>query len=113
MEERFDTVLLEEAKEFIGSLDKKSRKKILFNIWKAKLQNDSSLFKPLENNIWEFRALYLKQQIRLFAFWDKTESKRTLVIATHGILKKTSKVPKKEIEKATMIRNKYFEDKNS
>jgi len=36
-----------------------------------------------------------------------------LVIATHGILKKTSKVPKKEIEKATMIRNKYFEDKNS
>jgi len=32
-----------------------------------------------------------------------------LVVATHGIIKKTDKIPKKEIEKAERIRIKYFE----
>jgi phage-related protein len=36
----------------------------------------------------------------------------TLVIATHGIIKKTDKVPKKEIEKARAIMKLYFEQKN-
>jgi len=33
--------------------------------------------------------LYNKTAYRLFAFWDK--EKETLVIATHGIIKKTKK----------------------
>lgn len=32
---------------------------------------------------------------------------------THGIVKKTRKTPKKEIEKAERIRQEYFNDKNS
>jgi len=56
--------------------------------------------------------LYKKKQYRLFAFWDKTDNKVTIVIATHGILKKTQKTPKKEIDKATDLMNKYFESKN-
>jgi hypothetical protein len=32
-----------------------------------------------------------------------------LVLATHGIIKKTGKIPEKEIEKAEQIRLKYFE----
>jgi phage-related protein len=32
------------------------------------------------------------------------------VIATHGIVKKTQKTPKKEIEKAMRIMNNYFKD---
>jgi phage-related protein len=43
------------------------------------------------------------------AFWDKTEKMETLVLATHGIIKKVDKVPKKEIEKAKQIRAEYFE----
>jgi phage-related protein len=35
-----------------------------------------------------------------------------LVLATHGIIKKTDKTPEKEIEKAEQIRLKYFELKN-
>jgi phage-related protein len=35
-----------------------------------------------------------------------------LVLATHGIIKKTGKTPEKEIEKAEQIRLKYFELKN-
>jgi phage-related protein len=38
--------------------------------------------------------------------------KQTLVLATHGIIKKTGKVPDKEIEKANNIRLRYFELKN-
>lgn len=49
---------------------------------------------------------------RLLAFWDKTDKQETLVVSTHGMVKKTDKVPKKEIDKADKIRQEYFDDKN-
>jgi phage-related protein len=52
------------------------------------------------DTIWEFRTLFDKKQYRLFAFWDKTDNKETLVLATHGIVKKTQKTPKSEIKKS-------------
>lgn len=113
MDERFSTILLQDAKDFLASLDSKARKKILFNIWKSKAYNDKTLFKPLSNEIWEFRTLYNKQYLRLFAFWDKTDKESTLVIATHGIVKKSSKIPIKEIKRAVAIRAQYFENENS
>lgn len=33
------------------------------------------------------------------------------MVATHGIIKKTDKVPKAEIEKAKSIMKRYFEEK--
>ena len=42
--------------------------------------------------------------------WDKTTAGKVVVVSTHGFVKKTSKVPDKEIDKAIAIRNKYFED---
>ena len=45
----------------------------------------------------------------MFAFWDKDIN--TLVVATHGIVKKTQKTPKSEITKAEGIRKLYFENK--
>jgi len=86
--------------------------KILFNIDRAKVKTANTLFKKLNSDIWEFRTLYNKKQYRLFAFWDKTDDKVTVVIATHGIIKKTQKTPKKEIDKTTKLMNKYFESKN-
>ena len=73
--------------------------------------NDNELFKKLEDEIWEFRTLFNGKQFRLFAFWDKTKKEEALVIATHGIIKKTSKVPQKEIDKAEFLRKKYFKEK--
>lgn len=71
---------------------------------------DNDIFKKLENsNIWEFRTLYNRNAYRLFAFWDTDEE--TLIIATHGIKKKTQKTPTKEIAKAERIRKQYFEQK--
>lgn len=53
--------------------------------------------------------LFAKEFNRLFAFWDKTDKTETLVLSTHGMVKKVSKVPKSEIEKAMKIRAEYFE----
>ncbi len=73
--------------------------------------NDPKLFEKLEDDIWYFRTKYASIQYRLFAFWDKIDNKDTLVIATHGVVKKSNKVQKSEIEKAKRIRKKYFENK--
>jgi hypothetical protein len=48
-------------------------------------------------------------EYRLFAFWDKTDNSETLVISTHGIVKKVNKIPRVEITKAEKIRKEYFE----
>ncbi len=111
MIQRFEVNLLEEAFEFLKKQDLKSRKKIFQNINRAKFQTDPKLFKKLEGEIWELRTLYLGKQYRLFAFWDKTVKSNTLVLATHGIIKKTSKIDKKEINKAEKIRQAYFNNK--
>ena len=112
MIEKFKVEFLKEVFDFLDSLDEKARKKILFNIDRGTVKTDNTLFKKLNSDIWEFRTLYNKKQYRLFAFWDKTDNKVTIVIATHGIIKKTRKTPKKEIDKAMELMNKYFESKN-
>lgn len=110
--DKFKVIFLTEAREFLIELDEKSRDKIIFNIDKSKVKNDNELFKKLKGEIWEFRTLFNKTYYRVFAFWDKTEKVETLVLATHGIIKKTGKTPEKEIEKAEKIRLRYFEYKN-
>ncbi|WP_299668603.1 type II toxin-antitoxin system RelE/ParE family toxin [uncultured Polaribacter sp.] len=93
----------------MSKLDAKAKKKIYYNLDKAKLENDSKLFKKLTDDIWEFRTLYQSIQYRLFAFWDKTNKTETLELCAHGMIKKVSKVPKSEIEKALKIRAEYFD----
>lgn len=107
----FETKFLEEADEFISKLDTKTIKKIFYNIDLAEQTNDPKIFKKLKNDIWEFRTKYNGLQIRLLAFWDKTESKETLVLATHGFIKKVDKIPANEINRAERLRNMYFENK--
>ncbi len=109
MNKRFEVVFLEQAIDFLESLDLKTREKIYYNVDKAKLGLDPKLFKKLTDDIWEFRTKYSGLQYRLFAFWDRTDKSETLVISTHGIVKKVSKVPKVDIDKAERIRKEYFE----
>jgi phage-related protein len=107
----FQTRFLEGADKFIAGLDPKAARKIFYNIDLAEQFNDPRLFKKLQHEIWEFRTNFIGQQIRLLAFWDKENEIKTLVIATHGFIKKTSKVQVGEIERAITIRKKYFESK--
>ena len=114
MEEKpiFKLLLSTEADNFIKSLPSKASEKIRKNIRRIqKGERNVELFKKLEGtNIWEFRTMFNKTAYRLFAFWD-TEI-NTLVVATHGIIKKTQKTPAKEITKAEKIRQLYFKNKN-
>jgi phage-related protein len=111
MEKKFEVEFLQDAVKFMNGLDKKSQEKIYYNIRKAQITNDPELFKKLTATIWEFRTLYNQTYYRLFAFWDKTEGKNTVVLATHGLVKKTGKTPKTDLEKAEYIRKKYFAQK--
>ena len=108
----FELDLLEEARDFLKSLTKEIRGKIGHNIRRVqKGERDKELFKKLDGTeIWEFRTLYNKTCYRLLAFWDKDEN--TLVVATHGIVKKSQNTHQKEITKAEGIRKLYFENKN-
>lgn len=113
MDKLFDIIFLEDAFEFLKKLDAKHYEKIIYNIRKSQNQNNPELFKKLNDEIWEFRTLYQGLQYRLLAFWDKMDSKNTLVISSNGFVKKQSKVPDKEIQKAKNLRKTYFEDKKT
>lgn len=106
---RFEIKLMDEAVGFLEAIDIKAREKVLYNMHKVQLLNDNQLFKKLNNDIWEFRTLYGKQYYRLFAFWDKRDRKRTLIIATHGLIKKNKKVTTRDMKKAIVIMKRYFE----
>lgn len=104
-------VLKEEAFNFIESLPQSAGDKIFDNLHRIEEgELNVKLFKKLEGTeIWEFRTLHNRIAYRLFAFWDTDEG--ALVIATHGIIKKTQKTPAKEIAKAEKIRQEHFKSK--
>ncbi len=106
---RFDVLFLEDAIEFINSLEEKIRIKIQYNIFKSRCENDVELFKKLNDEIWEFRTKYNGMSYRLFAFWDK--ERKSMVIATHGLIKKTQKTPLQEIRRAEELMKLYYEHK--
>ena len=65
---RFDVVYLEDAINFINSLNEKVRAKIAYNIFVSQRENNVELFKKLNDDIWEFRTKYNGMAYRLFAF---------------------------------------------
>ena len=83
---KFKIIYSEEVLDFLNSLNEKVKEKI------------------------KFRTKYSGSIYRIFAFWD-TEND-TLVVTTHGIIKKTQKTPSKEIKRAEDIRIEYFNTKN-
>jgi phage-related protein len=107
----FETRFLTEAERFISTLDDKAIKKVLYNVDLAEQTNDPRLFKKLQKEIWEFRVRHAGVQVRLLAFWDKSDKSKTLVFATHGFIKKVDKIPANEIARAEQIRIKYFDNK--
>ena len=107
----FKTIFLEDAKHFLEQLDDKTRLKVIYNIDKAEQCNDPKLFKKLDHEIWEFRTRHMGRQIRLFAFWDTTEKNSTLVIATHGAIKKYDRIKSSDFQRALQWKERYFNDK--
>lgn len=108
---RFEVEILKEAFEFIASQDLKTRQKIFDVLNRSRFQLNPKLFKKIDSEIWEFRILSKGKQVRILAFWDKTNKSETLVLATNGFVKQKSKIPRKEIGRAQKIRSQYFKNK--
>lgn len=106
---RFEVVFLEDAINFIRSQNEKVRAKIAYNIFVSQREINADLFKKLNDDIWEFRTSFKGMAYRLFAFWDKDS--RSMVVATHGLTKKTQKTPQREIRKAEEIMKVYYASK--
>lgn len=68
-------------------------------------RRDTQVSRQIGPGLFEFR----KGRIRIAWFYDEG----TLVVCTHGFIKKTPKTPPAEIRKATSIRNRYFIDKRN
>lgn len=106
---KFDVTYMEAAVIYLESLPEKVQDKIAYNISKSRYFMDKELFKKLNDNIWEFRTRYQGMTYRLLAFWDNETG--NLVVATHGFIKKTWKVPQNEIDRAEALRQLYFDNK--
>ncbi|MGP8198440.1 MAG: type II toxin-antitoxin system RelE/ParE family toxin [Limisphaerales bacterium] len=68
--------------------------------------HDDTRFKKLggTNELFEFKSS--AQGLRLICFWDES-----LIICTHGYVKKGQKAPKSELERGERMRREYFESK--
>lgn len=100
-----------EAQQFIEEQSEEVQGKIMANI--QYVENgiiSTALFKKLKGTeIWELRTQYGGMAYRILAFWDKQQ--QSLVIATHGFVRKTQKTPPKEIAKAETIMKEYYKSK--
>jgi phage-related protein len=61
------------------------------------------------NGLYEIRIEFQSNIYRIFCCFDKGK----LVVLFNGFQKKTQKIPKKELEKAILLMNEYFQQKNS
>jgi len=106
----FNTLILEEANRFLRTLQPQAVDKIFYNMGVAAQTNDPRLLKKIHQHIWELRTTFNGNEIRLLAFWDKLDTKNTLVVASNGFIKKSAKIPSQEIQRALRIRARYFEE---
>ncbi len=110
MKKPIEIILLPEAEKFIDEIETSARKKLFYSIRKTKMRIYGDWFEKLKSSkdIFEFRVKDSNKFYRLFAFWDSTGDTETLIVCTHGLIKKTNKTPKQDIEKAENTKGNYY-----
>ncbi len=113
MDKPIEVIFMKQAEDFVDELEEKARRKLFHAIRKTKAREIGQWFKKLKgtDGIYEFRFDENGKFYRLFAFWDNEDKIETLVVAAHGITKKTNKTANEEIKKAEHIKREYFEEK--
>ena len=98
------------VEEFLDSLPSKTAQKV---VWVLSLVEDLDVVPakyfskmPGTDDIWECRVKLGSNIYRIFAFWDGNR-----IVLTHGLVKKTQKTPRTEIENAEKYKKNYFERK--
>jgi phage-related protein len=96
------------VQEFLDSLSGKAAQKVL---WTLSLLEDLEIvpltyFKKLTGTegIWECRIQYVSNIYRIFCFFDS----HSVVVLTHGLVKKSQKTPHREIDKAESYRKEFL-----
>ncbi|MBI5375251.1 MAG: type II toxin-antitoxin system RelE/ParE family toxin [Candidatus Schekmanbacteria bacterium] len=96
------------VQDFLDSLPGKSAQKVA---WVLSLMEDldvvpSVYFKKLvgTEEIWECRTQFGSNACRVFCFFDGN----SVVVLTHGFMKKTQKTPRSEIDRAESYRKDYL-----
>ena len=99
-------------KDFFDPLNSKLKDKIDQVLFMVRISEriPSKFFKHMTgtDGLFEIRIEYQSNIYRVFCCFDEGN----LVILFNGIQKKSQKTPKKEIEKAMRIKDKYFELKH-
>ncbi|MGO9950958.1 MAG: type II toxin-antitoxin system RelE/ParE family toxin [Dissulfurispiraceae bacterium] len=97
------------VREFLDLLPGKAAQKVT---WVLNLIEDldvvpSTYFKKLVNNedIWECRIQLGSNSYRIFCFLDG----HSVVVLTHGLIKKIQKTPQGEIERAVAYKRDYLQ----
>lgn len=98
--------------KFLESLSGKAAKKVA---WALSLLEEIerlpvAYFKKLTgtDGIWEVRVSVSTDTFRIFCFF----SGNTVVVLTHGLMKKTQKTPPREIERAEAYKRDHFSRRN-
>ena len=96
------------VKDFLDSLPEKVFQKVS---WVLMLLTEldkipSSYFKKMVNSddIWECRIIFGSNSYRIFCFFHNG----SVIILTHGIIKKSQKIPKNEIRKAEAFKSDFI-----
>lgn len=96
------------VRDFLDALSGKAAQKVT---WVLRLLEELDVipavyFKKLtgSDEIWECRIQFGSNAYRLFCFFMKSE----VIVLTHGLIKKTQKTPKSEIEKAEACRKDFL-----
>jgi len=110
MEKPIEIVILPKAEDFLDSLEEPVRRKFTQSMRKTRQRIFGKWFEKLKNTdgIYEFRVDYNGKFYRIFAFWDSRGKEQTLILATHGLIKKTNETPKSEIYLAEQIKKNYL-----
>jgi phage-related protein len=97
------------VQEFLDSLSGKVAQKVA---WVLSLIEDldvipSTYLKKLVNTgeIWECRIQFGSNAYRIFCFLDGN----SVIVLTHGLIKKTQKTPQREIDRAEAYRRDYLQ----
>ena len=96
------------AKEFLDSLPRKVAQKVLWVLMVAEELDilPTTYFKKLvgSDDIWECRVQFGSNDYRILCF----HTGGSVLVLTHGFMKKTQKTPAKEIERAETYRGNYL-----
>ena len=97
-------------KEFFENLDAGTQDKILYVLMLLQTQDriPFKFMRLIVEGLYELRIEYQSNIYRIFFCFDEGR----IVILFNGFQKKTEKTPKKEIDKAKILRQEYYGSKN-